>query len=99
VDLVVNAPINRTVDRENVLARYRSGEISYEAGTVRDIEFAGVRGDAVVITGEETVRPVGDTPSAGQTVRRRFTDIWTCVDGAWRLSVRQATVTSREQVP
>jgi hypothetical protein len=93
-DLVVNAPINRYVDRENVMARYRSGQISYEPDVTRNIEFAGVRADSVVIMGEEIARPNAGAPHAGKTVHRRFTDIWREIDGAWKMCVRQATITS-----
>ena len=75
-DLVVHSPINMVVNRENVLARLRSGQISYEPDYVRKVDFAGVRGDAVVIMGEEIVDPIGNAPNAGKTVLRRFTDIW-----------------------
>jgi hypothetical protein len=92
-DLVVNSPINTVVTRDNVLARMRGGQIAYESAT-RTIEFVGVRGDAVVVMGEEIVRPVGDAPAAGKTVHRRFTDVWRTYDGAWRLAIRQATITS-----
>jgi hypothetical protein len=94
-DLVVHAPINVVVNRENVLARLRSGQISYD-GVVRTISFAGVRGDTVVLMGEEVVTPNRDAPNAGKLVHRRFTDIWTDSGGAWRLTVRQATNTSVE---
>ena len=55
-DLVVNSPINKVVTRENVLARMRSSQISYEDDAQVVIELAGVRGDAVVIMGEEIVK-------------------------------------------
>jgi len=93
-DLVVHAPINEIVDRDSVMARLRSGQISYEPGTERKVEFAGTRGDGVVIMGEEIVRPTKDAPGAGKTIHRRFTDIWKRMDGAWRLVVRQATIIS-----
>lgn len=93
-DLVVHSPINMVVHRDNVLARMRGGQIAYEPNVERRIEFAGVRGDLVVIMGEEVVRPTGDAPNAGKVVRRRFTDIWKSIDGVWRLAIRQATVTS-----
>jgi ketosteroid isomerase-like protein len=95
-DLVVNSPINMVVTRENVLARMRSGQIAYESTFTRTIDFAGVRGDAVVVMGEEVVVPVGNAPAAGKTVHRRFTDIWRNYDGAWRLAIRQATITSAQ---
>ena len=95
-DLVVHAPINAVVERDNVLARLRSGRISYEPDAERKIEFAGVRGECVIIMGEEIVRPVGDAPNAGKTIRRRFTDVWSENSGTWQLAVRQATITSIE---
>jgi hypothetical protein len=70
------------------------GRISYEPDHVRKVDFAGVRGDTVVIMGEEIVDPIANTPNAGKTVRRRFTDIWKNVDGVWKVTIRQATVTS-----
>jgi hypothetical protein len=94
-DLVVNAPINRVTDRTNVLARLRAGEISYEKSE-RKIEFAGVRGDSVVIMGEEIVQPNANAPHAGKTAHRRFTDVWKRIDGSWRLAIRQATYTQFE---
>jgi hypothetical protein len=95
-DLVVHSPVNVVVNRGNVLARLRSGQISYEPDYVRKVDFAGVRGDAVVIMGEEIVDPIGNAPNAGKTVRRRFTDMWKDIDGVWKLTIRQATVTSVE---
>jgi hypothetical protein len=89
---VINAPINRVVVRDNVMARVRAGQIAYEPNAVRNIEFAGVRGDHVIIMGEELVHPTGDTPHAGSVVRRRFTDIWGEEQGRWRLQARQSTV-------
>jgi hypothetical protein len=91
---VVNAPINRVVSRDNVIERARAGQIAYEPNAVRNIEFAGVRGDHVIIMGEEVVHPTEDTPHAGSVVRRRFTDIWGEEQGRWRLQARQSTVVS-----
>jgi ketosteroid isomerase-like protein len=58
----------------------------------RAIEFIRVDGDLGIIMGVETIRPVGDAPMAGQTVRRRFTNIWRKEAGTWRLFVRHANV-------
>jgi hypothetical protein len=46
--------------------------------------------------GEETVTPKGKAPFAGQTVRRRITNIWMKRDGQWKLTARQATIIRRE---
>jgi ketosteroid isomerase-like protein len=96
-DLLVNAPINKVVDRANVLARVRASQIRYEpSDEVNILEFVGVRGDCVVVMGEEVVKPISNAPHAGRIVRRRATSIWRETDGVWRLIIRQATVTSVE---
>jgi ketosteroid isomerase-like protein len=92
-DLVVHSPINAVVDRDNVMARLRSGRIKYEPNVEVRFEFVGVRGGSVVLMGEEIVRPVGAAPFAGTTVHRRFTDIWTRTREKWQLAIRQATIT------
>jgi hypothetical protein len=45
--------------------------------------------------GGETVKPKGKAPFPGQTVRRRFTNIWMKRDG-WQLTARQATIIGKE---
>ena len=95
-DLLVNAPINKVANRDNVIGRIKANQISYEPDVVRNIEYAGVRGDLVVIMGEEVVHPNKDAPYAGKTEHRRFTDIWKQTDGIWKLWIRQATITKVE---
>jgi len=55
-----------------------------------------VRGDLVVIMGEEVTRPKNDAPHAGAIEHRRFTDVWKQFDGDWRLLIRQATIIKLE---
>ncbi len=95
-DLLVNAPINKVANRENVIARLKASQISYEPGSERTIDFAGVRGDMVVIMGEEVTRPNKDAPYAGKIEHRRFTDVWKPFGGVWKLWIRQATITKVE---
>jgi len=95
-DLLVNAPINKVVDRKNVIERLKTNQISYDAEAAETIDFVGVRGDMVVIMGEEVVRPNKAAPYAGKTEYRRSTDVWKPFDGAWKLWIRQATITKIE---
>ena len=95
-DILVNAPINRVVDRKNVIERLKTSQISYEAEASETIDFVGVRGDMVVIMGEEVVRPNKAAPYAGKTEYRRSTDVWKPFDGVWKLWIRQATITKVE---
>jgi len=95
-DLLVNAPINKVVDRNNVIGRLKANQISYETEAVETIDFVGVRGDMVVIMGEEVVRPNKAAPYAGKIEYRRSTDMWKPFDGIWKLWIRQATITKIE---
>ena len=95
-DLLVNAPINKVVDRNNVIERLKANQISYESEASEVFDFVGVRGDMVVIMGEEVVRPNKAAPYAGKTEYRRSTDVWKPFDGAWKLWIRQATITKIE---
>jgi ketosteroid isomerase-like protein len=93
-DLIVNAPSNRVVRLDQVLGFFRAGRMNYESVDVT-IEALDARKDQVVIMGEEIVKPRGTAPNAGKTVSRRFTDVWRKEsDGKWRLTIRQATITS-----
>jgi ketosteroid isomerase-like protein len=94
-DAVVNSPTNRVVALADIMARFRSGQIAAEPGSAdTQAEFVGVRGDSVVVMGEETFRPGPNAPNAGKVIRRRTTNIWKQYGGHWKLAIRQATVTS-----
>lgn len=91
-DAVVNSPLNRVNDRAAAERLSRSGTLHYKY-LRRSIEYAAPRGtDEAVFMGEETYEPPAGAPLAGKTVHRRFTDIWQRINGAWKLSLRQATV-------
>ena len=93
-DLIVNTPANRVARREQVLGFFKAGRMNYESADVT-IEALDARGDQVVIMGEEVVKPRNAAADAGKTVSRRFTDVWRREsDGKWRLTIRQATITS-----
>jgi len=95
-DILVNAPINKVVDRKNIIGRLEAAQISYEREAVEVFDFVGVRGDMVVIMGEEILHPNKDAPYAGKTEYRRSTDVWKPFDGVWKLWIRQATITKIE---
>ena len=85
----VNAPSHQVViGRRAVLALIqRSPRESFE----RKIEYIRVVEDFGIIMGAETLNAVGDAP-AGQTVQRRFTNIWKKEAGTWRMIARHANV-------
>lgn len=90
-DLVVNNPQD-TVSRPGMTAqRGGAGKISYTAYD-RTIDYAGRRGELIMLMGEERCVPKAPNPMAGQVVRRRFTDLWKRQNGRWLLTARQATI-------
>ncbi len=93
-DLIVNTPASRVARLERVLVFFRAGLMNYESADVT-IEAVDPREDQVVIMGKEVVKPRDSAPNSGKTVSRRFTDVWRReYDGKWRLTIRQATITS-----
>ena len=74
--------------------------ISYEPDYVRKVDFAGVRGDAVVIMGEEIVDPIANTPIAGKTCigDSLISGRMSMASGSWRFD-RQPSRPSSEEPP
>lgn len=92
VDFTVNNPRGDIINgRREVFALIRSGVIDYSS-FVREVERVLIHGDTVILMGLETVKPVNKAPQAGQTVRRRFTNIWMKRNGEWRVTARHANV-------
>jgi hypothetical protein len=95
----VNAPNNQVVvGRRAVLDTFvHAGVINFSVFE-RRIEFIRADGVFVFLMGLETVKPISDAPSAsfvaGQTVERRFTNIWKLEGASWRLFARHANVIS-----
>ncbi len=90
--LMVNNPGNQVApNRDAVFAIFRSGVAHYSSYET-NIESVRIDGDIAIVMGGETVMPIGNAPRAGQTVRRRFTNIWRNEAGTWRLWARHANV-------
>lgn len=90
-DYVVNSPDNvvvfpgkSTLDRP-VLKR---SKISF----TREVEQIIIKGDVVFSMGNETVMPSADDKSTGQTIKRRYTNIWMKQGDMWKLVARHANV-------
>ena len=92
VTMIVNNPQSTiSADRDAVLARVRKGLIRYSSFE-RTIEAIRFDGDIAIVMGSEKVAPVGDAPHAGQTVDRRFTNIWKRKGATWEMIGRHANV-------
>jgi ketosteroid isomerase-like protein len=91
-DFTVNSPRNQIVNgREELFAVIRNGITNYSS-FVREPETMLIHGNTVIVMGSEIVKPTGNAPGAGQTVRRRYTNIWMKRAGKWLLTARQASI-------
>jgi hypothetical protein len=90
-DFVVTNPFNQFIDKPTVMERLRADIIKYSSYT-RQYDAFRVYGDTVIVVGSETVVPAPDAnrPDAGQTVHRRFTEVWLRRDGQWQKVARHA---------
>jgi len=86
-DFIVNNPFNE-IDRAD---RIRNGSVTYSS-FIRESEAITVHENTVIVMGHETVVPKGNSPAAGKTIQRRYTNIWMKRDGQWRLIARHASV-------
>jgi hypothetical protein len=94
---IINAPANvvrRKVELVADLARGAMGSESFK----RVIEGTAITGNVGIVMGRELVRP---TPTSnlgklhpGQTLQRRFTNVFLWEDGKWRFLARQASIVS-----
>lgn len=90
-DLVVTNPLNKFVNKQDVLGMMKSGFLvitSYE----RRIEYVRVYGDTVILAGSETVMWGGKMPMAGKSQELRFTAVWMKQQGLWREVARHANI-------
>ncbi|MDO1451896.1 nuclear transport factor 2 family protein [Rhodocytophaga aerolata] len=90
-EYVVNSPDNavtragKSVADRPVLKRTRSS-------LIRQVESILIQGNVVLSMGNETVTPTGDQTKAGQTLRRRYTNVWMKKEGNWKLIARHANI-------
>ncbi|MCD9188588.1 MAG: DUF4440 domain-containing protein [Pyrinomonadaceae bacterium] len=96
-DFTVNAPNNAvSTGKKAVMETFiKSGIINFSSYE-RKIEFIRIDGNYAFVFGLEILIPKTDAPSAGlvagQTVNRRYTNIWKNEKGRWRLFARHANV-------
>ncbi|WP_044891805.1 nuclear transport factor 2 family protein [Opitutus terrae] len=83
--MIVNNPQSTiTPDRQAILNLVRGGFIKYSRFE-RTIEAIRFHGDLAIVMGAETVEPIGNNPKAGQSVKRRFTNVWLQAGGRWQV--------------
>ncbi len=96
-ELIVNAPSNTVVDLNMAMDALKQGYINY-ASYEQNIDEIKIVENIGIVMGLEIVIPTGLTGNAGNTEKRRFTDIWMYKNGQWQMIARQATNISIERL-
>lgn len=94
-DLTVNAPNGRLVRGKKEVVELKNSGVKY-ASFVREIESVLIHEDTVIVMGRETVVPAGESPGAGNIIRRRFTNVWMKSQGKWLMTARQSSVVCQD---
>ena len=91
-EFMVNTPRNDVAEnRDAVLHIQKTGLINYSSFT-RTIEKIQVQKHVVITMGYETYIPKENLPQAGQTIKRRFLNVWMKQNGQWVHIARQASI-------
>jgi ketosteroid isomerase-like protein len=90
-DFVVTNPLNQLADKRQVLGMIDSGMLVLTSFT-RQVEFARVYGDTVILAGSEDCVWGGKMPLAGKPSHLRFTAMWLKRSGRWQEVVRHANI-------
>jgi len=90
-ELVVTNPLNKFVDKQDVLRLIQSGTLAF-ASYERQIDYVHVFRDFAVVAGRETVVWAGKMPNAGRPSLLRFTGVWTRRNGHWQQVARHANI-------
>ena len=94
-NLVVTNPLNKFVNRQEVLRLIESGTLAF-ASYERRIEYVHLYRNIAVVAGSETVIWAGKMPNAGTTSLLRFTGIWARQNGRWQEVARHANIVARQ---
>jgi ketosteroid isomerase-like protein len=90
-DFVVTNPLNKFVNKKQVLGMVNSGFLLITFYD-RQIEYFRSYGDTAIVAGAETVAWGGKMPNAGKTEHLRFTAIWNKQNGRWQEVARHANI-------
>ena len=91
-DSVINNPRNSlTQGNKGVIEAARTGVIDYYSFE-RLVESIQIHGNTAILMGSETVVWRDNDGKPGETVRRRYTNIWIKRGREWRIVARHANV-------
>lgn len=91
-DSITNNPRNtQTRGSQGVIEAARTNLIDYLSFD-RAIESVQVLGKTVIVMGSETIVMKSPTGEAGETIHRRYTNVWMKTGRQWRIVARHASI-------
>lgn len=91
-DFTTNSPRNEIVKgKETLKELIRRGVVDYASFT-REIEAVLIYEKTVVTMGRETIVMGEKSPQKGQTIKRRYTNVWMKRKGKWLLTAWHANI-------
>ena len=94
---MLNGPANAVKRKPELVAMLARGDIASEKFD-RKVEGVAITGDVGIVMGSEVVTPAPNSNLGrlhpGQTLHRRYTNIFLWQGGRWRFLARQASIVS-----
>lgn len=94
---MLNGPANQVKRKPELVAMLARGDIASEKFE-RKVEGVAITGDVGIVMGSETVIPAPKSNLGrlhpGQTLHRRYTNVFLWRGGKWRFLARQASIVS-----
>lgn len=92
---MLNGPANQVKRKPELVAMLARGDIASEQFN-RQVEGVAITDDVGIVMGSETVTPSAKSELGrlypGQTLRRRYTNVFLWRGGKWRFLARQASI-------
>lgn len=94
-DFVINAPNQKVITFKQLKPMLQNGSVDRDLFE-KVTEVVTFNNNIAISMGHELLRPTGNAPDAGKTVKRRYTNIWMKTAVNWELVARQSTIISTE---
>lgn len=94
-DFVINAPNQKVITFKQLKPMLQNGSVDRDLFE-KVTEVVTFNNNMAISMGHELLRPTGNAPDAGKTVKGGYTNIWIKTAGNWQMVARQSTIISTE---
>jgi ketosteroid isomerase-like protein len=93
-EFVATNPYNKVVNKDQVFEIFKKGMAGNVSLFKMDIDKVFFVKELAIVMGLETLTPLGAALHANKTRKRRFTNIWIKNEDGWKITARQASIIS-----